>query len=312
MEYANEKKSAALLSIFSNSFLIITKLFVGISSGSVSIISEAVHSFTDLLASILAFFSVKISSEPADNDHQFGHGKFEDLSGVIEGLLIIVAAIYIIYEAAQKLINHSFHHLETTSGIIVMILSVIINIFVSVNLFRVARKTDSIALLADAEHLKADIYTSLGVLLGLVIIKFTGLSIVDPIIALFIAIFIIKTGVSLCLTSSKNLLDVSLPAEDKKLIVNTVKNYISDEIQGIKNIKTRKAGPNKLVEFTIIVPTDMTIKEGHDICDKIEHDLSSKINNLHVTIHIEPCNTVCSKCILYSNDSVSCSRTKTE
>jgi len=305
-----EKKKAALFSIISNSFLIISKLIIGLLSGSVSILSEAIHSLIDLLASFLAFFSVKISSEPADKDHQFGHGKFEDLSGGIEGILILIAAGYIIYEAAKKLISGPSLHMETIPGIIVMLISIIANILVSSNLFKVAKKTDSIALLADAQHLRSDIYTSMGVLIGLIIIKITGLSIFDPIIAIFIALFIIRTAIQLCRASFKNLLDASLPDDEKRIIIKIIRKYISTEIQGIKNFKTRKAGSSKLIEFTLIVPIDMTIKEGHDICDKIEAELSKEIKNLEITIHIEPCNTVCNKCILYSRDSIFCTRAK--
>lgn len=311
LDTIKEKKSAAFLSIVSNSLLIIAKLFVGLFSGSVSILSEAIHSLIDLLASFIAFASVIISSEPADKDHQYGHGKFEDLSGGIEGLLILAAAIYIIYEASIKLMHGPSEHLETTYGIIVMVISIVANLAVSANLFRVSKKTDSIALLADAQHLRADTYTSLGVLTGLIAIKITGLTIFDPLIAIFIALFIINTSIELCKSSINNLLDRSLPDEEKRLIIKVIRKYISIEIQGIKDFKTRKSGPTKVIEFTLIVPTDMTVKEAHDICDKIEHELSTEFKNVEITIHIEPCNTNCSKCSLYSKDSIFCSRTKT-
>ncbi|EKE02874.1 MAG: cation diffusion facilitator family transporter [uncultured bacterium] len=310
MENIKNKKSAALLSVFSNSFLIIAKLFVGIISGSVSIISEAVHSFIDLLAAILAFFSVKISAEPADTEHQYGHEKFEDLSGGIEGLLIFAAAAYIIYEALEKIKTGSFEHLDTTAGIIVMLASVIINTLVSAHLIKVAKITDSIALLADAQHLRADVYTSLGVLAGLLIIKFTGLVILDPLIAIIIAVFIIKTGYDLTKTAIKNLLDTSLPENERKLIQNIIKSYIPKDIIEFQDLKTRKAGAKRLIEFTLTVPTSMTIKEGHDLCDKIEEDLEKNVKNADVTIHLEPCNGTCDECILYHKDSLACHKLK--
>ena len=286
MEALREKKNAALLSVSSNIILIISKFIIGIITGSISIISEAVHSFTDLLAAVLAFYSIKLSSEPADSEHQYGHGKFEDLSGGIEGILMIFGAIYIINQAIHKLLITQTAHIDTIIGTYVMFASCIINFIVSSHLFKIAHKTDSIALLADAQHLRSDILTSASVLVGLILIKFTGLNILDPIIALLISILIIKSGIKLCITSSKNLLDSSLPEEEKILIEDTIKNYIPHEVVEINNLKTRKSGAERLIELTLTVPENLTIKEGHNLCDRIEADMPS----FNITIHLEPCN----------------------
>lgn len=190
----HNKTLAAKVSVFSNSSLIILKFAVGIISGSISIISEAIHSCSDLLASVIALFSVNKSEQPADSDHQFGHGKYEDFSGLIEGSLIILAALYIIYEVIQKLLCHSNTISNTNLAIAVMFASVLLNIIVSSYIFVVAKNTDSIALFADAEHLRTDIYSSLAVFLGLVCIKFTGLHVLDPVIAIIVAVIIIHAG----------------------------------------------------------------------------------------------------------------------
>jgi cation diffusion facilitator family transporter len=289
LDFVLEKKRAAAVSIISNSFLILSKLIVGIFSGSISIIAEATHSFADLLASIMAFFSVKISSEPADSEHPFGHGKFEDLSGFLEGILILGIAIFIVYEAVRKIYSGVEAEIHTTAGIIVMVFSVVINIFVSRYLFKTAHKTESMALLADAEHLKTDIYTSLGVLIALIIIKYTGFTMIDPVIAVIAAIFITKTACGLCFAAAKNLLDTSLPDEERIIIGELVENYIPDEIVEIKELKTRKAGAKRVIEMILAVPEDLTIKEGHDLCDRIEEDIEKKIGNVIITIHLEPC-----------------------
>lgn len=296
METAVVKKRAALLSISSNIVLIIAKFAVGLVTGSVSIISEAVHSFSDLLAAIMAYFSVKAAAEPADSEHQFGHGKFEDLSGGLEGALILFAAGYIIYEAIQKLLGNVSGEFNTGAGIFVMLIAVIVNIIVSTHLFKVAHKTESIALLADAEHLRTDVYTSFGVLVGLLLIKFTGITLLDPIVAILIALVIIKTGIDLCMASAKNLLDTSLPEEERIIIGNIVNNYMPDKVIDILKLKTRKAGAERLVEFTLTVPDEMTIRKGHELCDKIEEDLAKEMNNVKVTIHLEPCDGKCSDC----------------
>lgn len=296
MEFSREKQNAALLSIGSNIVLILLKLVVGLITNSISIISEAVHSFTDLLAAIIAFFSVKQSANPPDNDHQFGHGKYEDFSGFIEGALILLAAGFIIFESIEKIITNKYDYIDTTAGIFVMLISVIANIIVSRNLLYVARKTDSMALLADAEHLRTDVLTSAGVLAGLVLIKITNIEILDPIVAIMVALIIIKAGLDLCFNSGKNLLDGSLPEEEQKVILNTIKNYIPNEIIEIKELKSRKSGADKLIELIIIIPKKLTIEAGHSLCDRIEEDLKNNIKNSSITIHIEPCCCSCDNC----------------
>lgn len=172
----NAKVSIARLSILSNTLLIILKLAVGLISGSVSIISEAIHSSMDLLAAIIAFLSVRVSDNPPDSRHPYGHGKIENISGVIEALLIFMAAIWIIIEAVKKLLGEKIELEAIGLGSLIMLISAIINAIVSKRLYKVARETNSVALEADALHLKTDVYTSLGVALGLGLIMVTGLT----------------------------------------------------------------------------------------------------------------------------------------
>lgn len=296
MEQSKLKARAALFSVVSNIILVILKLIVGFLTGSVSIISEAIHSFTDLLASAIAFFSVKKSSIPADGDHQYGHGKYEDLSGLFEGVLILLASAFIFYEATIKIIHNNIEVTNTTIGIIVMAVSAIMNTFVSKYLLNVAKKTDSIALLADSEHLKIDIYTSLGVLLGLALIKFTHINILDPIIAILVALVILRAGFKLSFISVKNLLDSSLPDEEKSIIDAVTNNYIPDEVVNISSLKTRKSGSERLIELHIIIPKHLTVENSHNLCDKIEEDLKLNLKNSHITIHVEPCDSSCHIC----------------
>jgi cation diffusion facilitator family transporter len=184
-----QKKHAALLSVVSNTVLIAFKITAGILMGSISVISEAVHSAIDLVASIVAYFSIKKAVEPADHDHPFGHGKFENISGFFEAMLIFFAAVMIIYEAVQKL----FHPIEVERlgwGIGVMFISVIVNTFISKTLFKISKRTNSIALEADAMHLYVDVFTSLSVMAGLAVIKLTHWEILDPVIAIVVACMI--------------------------------------------------------------------------------------------------------------------------
>ena len=286
MELNTQKKFAAGLSITSNAIIILLKIVAGIISGSISIISEAIHSFSDFLASVLTFFAVSRSSEPADKDHPFGHGKYEDMSGFIEGGLIILAGLYIIYESAKKLIWGYKLEFDSLLGIYVMAFAVIANFIVSSYLFYIAKKSDSVSLYADAEHLRTDIFSSLGVLIGLILIKITGIVILDPIIAIIIAIIIIKAGYSISKETLNNLLDGSLPEEDMKKIESILDNNIS--IKGYKDLKTRKVGQCKDIEITIFFEPNLTIAQCHKICDEIEEEIAKSFTNITIIIHPEP------------------------
>ena len=222
MQIIQKKKLTAGLSIASNVTLTVLKIVIGIISGSLSIISEAIHSMSDLFASVLTFFSVHKSSQPADNDHPYGHGKYEDMAGFIEGLLIIFASFFIIFQSSKKIITGFSMDAESNLGIIVMALAVVMNFLVSSLLFKVAKESNSISLYADGEHLRTDVYSSVGVLVGLILIKITGHTILDPIIAILVAVFIYRTGYAISRRALVNLLDHSLPNEDIEKTIHSV------------------------------------------------------------------------------------------
>lgn len=292
--YMNEKVRVARLSIFSNTALIFMKLFVGLFTGSVSVISEAIHSAMDLVAAIIAFFSVRISDKPADKHHPYGHGKVENVSGVVEALLIVVASIWIIVEAIKKIISPSA--VESIGlGFIVMFIAAGINFLVSKKLYKVAMEVDSIALEADALHLKADVYTSLGVGAGLLLISITKIHILDPIAAILVAIFILKEAIELLLHAFNPLLDSSLNDEDIT-VVRTVLNKYSYIHCDFHDIKGRKSGNKKYIDLKLLFPKNMTVLEAHDVCDKIEEEIETALKNTQVMIHIESCDEQCDNC----------------
>ncbi|MDP4210921.1 MAG: cation diffusion facilitator family transporter [Bacteroidota bacterium] len=279
----NKKVKIARLSVFSNSFLIVIKVIVGILSGSVSIISEAIHSCMDLIASVVAFFSVKISDTPADEQHPYGHGKFENVSGVIEAILIFIAAVWIIVEAAKKILAPQ--PVESLSlGFIVMFVSAAVNFIVSQQLYKVAKETDSIALEADALHLKTDVYTSAGVGLGLLLIWLTGLYYLDPVVAILVALFILREAYFLLKNAYFPLLDTAMPDNELQIIYNSLKN----KSLKFHDLKTRKAGHYRFADLHLELPENLSLKEVHDLCDEVEDDLKQKIKNLEITIHAEP------------------------
>lgn len=287
-ELIKEKKIAAMLSIISNTSLIVLKFIAGIISGSIGIISEAIHSSSDLLASVITFFSVSESSKPADEDHQFGHGKIEDFTSFIEGILIILAAFYIIYESLKKILFSLRIEVDANIGLTVMFISVLANIFVSAYLFKVAKKTGSTALYADGEHLRTDIYSSLAVLVGLILVKTTGIHIFDPLVAIVVAIIIFIAGFKICEEAKNSLLDTSLSEEENLQIKGIINNYIENGITGLKSLRTRKAGLKKNIDIVLLVEGAMHISTSHKICDKIEDEIENKLKNTDITIHLEP------------------------
>ncbi len=286
MKIETEKKLAASLSAFSNAMIIILKLIAGLISGSMSIISEAIHSMSDFFASILTYFAVIRSVKPADKEHPFGHGRYEDMAGFIEGCLIVIAAFYIIFEAVKKIITSEITNFDSTLGIVVMAISVVANIFVSKYLFYVAKKSDSISLKADAKHLSADIYSSFGVIIGLILIKITGFYIFDSLIAIFVALIILKTGFTLTKDALNNLLDGSLPFEDVEKIEKILQKC--DKIRGYKALKSRKSGSQRDIDITLLVDENMTIKLCHKVCDELEENIRIALGKALITIHCEP------------------------
>ena len=281
----NEKTGAAALSVGSNTTLVALKLVVGFATGSVSIISEALHSGVDLIAAIIAYYSVSVSGIPADEDHPFGHGKIENLSGTVEAILILLAAAFIIFEASKKLLKP----LEIENlwlAISIMLISSLANVVVSSWLFKVANRTDSIALKADAEHLRVDVITSFGVFVGLLVIKITDWHVLDPIIALGVALLIIGIAVKLTWEAGAPLLDARLPAQE----IERVKEIISSDpnVVGYHKLRTRKAGAERHIDVHIQVDRDMPIAEAHQVAEAIEDEIRDKINGARVITHVEP------------------------
>ena len=286
MEINKKKKFAAGLSIISNIFLTLLKITAGVISGSISIISEAIHSLSDFFASILTFFSVLKSSKPADKDHPYGHGKYEDLAGFIEGVLIIFASIFILYESAKKIIFSAHTEIESFLGIIVMGTAVIMNFIVSTILFKVSKEANSVSLYADGEHLRTDVYSSVGVLIGLILIKITGYTVIDPIIAILVAVFIFRTGYNISKQTLMDLLDYSLPNEDIKKIKKIIAKSCSDI--KLKSIKARKVGPTLDIDIILQFDGEISLCECHKICDEIEKQIEIIYPNSSISIHPEP------------------------
>lgn len=291
------KLDVVKLSVASNAALVIFKLVVGLAIGSVSVLSEAIHSGIDLVAALIAYFAVRSSAQPADREHHYGHGKFENISGFVEAILIFLAAAWIIFEAVKK-----FAAPEPIDmigwGILVMGLSSFVNMAVSHMLFKVGNEADSIAIKADAWHLRTDVYTSMGVMTGLGLIWlieliWTGHHVhwIDPLAAIIVALMIIKAAYDLTVQSLGDLLDASLPENDNIRIAELIKKQPG--IISFKNLRTRKGGHTKFIEFDILVAASMSVEQAHNLTDYIIADIEKVLTHSKVTIHIEPCDSKC-------------------
>lgn len=279
------KQTAAFLSIFSNASLVVLKFVAGLSMGSAAVLSEAIHSAIDLVASFVAWASIRIARQPADEDHPYGHEKFENIAGFFEAILIFVAAALIIYEAVKKLL-HPTEVERLGWGIAVMGISMVVNLVVSAVLMRIAKREHSIALEADAMHLSVDVLTSLGVLVGLVLIHFTGLAWLDPLFALGVAALILKTSWDLSRRALDDLADRALPEGELVQIRAVLQGF--PLVRSFHKLRSRQSGGRREVDIHVQVDKHLPIGEAHDLCDAIEAGIRDKFPHTSVLIHLEP------------------------
>lgn len=292
----NPKARIEVIAIGSNSLLVAGKFLTGILTGSVGIIAEAIHSSIDLVSSLIAFTSVSISHRPADKDHRYGHGKAENIAGTIEAALIFVAAIMILDQAYKRIMGGG--EVENAFlGVIVMAVATIINYIVSQILLRNGKKLESVALEADGMHLLTDVYTSLGVLVGMLAIWLTGIDIIDPAIAIIVGLIIIKAAIEIGAKAVKPLMDRSLSASEESIIIQALNKM---EIQGMVDfheLRTRRSGSDRFVDLHLVVKPDLSIAEVHQICDLVEDNLSGVLPSMDILVHAEPCGEAdCEQC----------------
>jgi len=279
-----EKKSIALTSVAAAIFLTGFKLVIGLLTGSLGILSEALHSALDLVAAIITFFAVKFADVPPDEGHNYGHGKIENYSALIETLLLVITCIWIIYEGIRRLVTHEVQIEVTVWSFIVIVSSIVIDFSRSRALYRVAKKHDSQALEADALHFSTDIWSSSVVLIGLIGVTF-NFDYADPIAALIVAIIVL----TVCYRLGKRSFDALIDRAPKGLherVEDIVKNI--PEVKQFHDIKVRESGPYKFVDLNIHVDKNMTIDQAHEISHMVEEAISSRIKNVKVMVHTEP------------------------
>jgi cation diffusion facilitator family transporter len=281
------KFGAARLSVVSNTLLIALKVVAGALTGSIAIVTEAVHSSIDLLASIVAYLSLRKADEPADSRHQYGHAKIENLAAAIEGMLILVGAGVIVFEAVRRLSTGG----DVTNlgfGIAVIAISAAVNLVVSTYLYRQARAHDSPALDADAAHLRADAITSVAVLVGLVLIEITGYQELDAIMALIVASAIVYAGVRILSRTSRVLVDEALPQEELDMVRKVIADHPAPELEGFHKLRGRRAGSARYIDLHLQFAPGTSLERAHAVAHELQSAVRGQIPAADVLVHIEP------------------------
>jgi cation diffusion facilitator family transporter len=282
------KTRAAAISIVSNSLLIGLKVVAGIITGSVAILTEAAHSAIDLLASFIAFFSLRKAAEPADASHPYGHAKLENLAAAIEGMLILVGAGVIVYESIHRLAIGA--HVDTLGlGIGVVGFSALVNFGVSRFLYREARATESPALEGDAAHLHTDAWTSVGVVIGLSLVWVTGIDALDSVTALVVATAIVTAGVRLVTSSSRILVDEALPAEEMDKVREVMRAHEGTEVLGFHALRARRGGSRRYIDMHVQFRDGTTLERAHELAHLLQSEIRAQLGGAaDVLIHLEP------------------------
>lgn len=279
-----EKKKVALISVFAAIFLTGSKLVIGILTGSLGILSEALHSALDLVAAVITYFTVRISDTPADEKHHYGHGKTENLSALIETLLLLITCTWIVYEAINRLVSGNTEVNVNIWSYIVVGSSIIIDIWRSRALSKAAKKYNSQALEADALHFSTDVWSSAVVGVGLIGVNF-GYYFADAVSAIGVAVIVFVVSYKLGKKAIDVLLDKA-PQEYTIIAKSTLAEF--PEVIQFHRLKIRTAGADTFIKVNIHLNPELSIKDVHDVCDKIEERIRLQINRCEVYIHAEP------------------------
>lgn len=280
-----QKYRVALSSVIAAVFLTLLKLIVGLSTNSLGILSEAAHSGLDLGAALMTLFAVKLSDRPADDSHHYGHGKIEGFSAFLQVLLLLVTCGYIIYEATERLLGKNTHVDVNIYSFIVMAISIIVDVSRSKALYKMAKKTNSQALEADALHFSSDIWSSAVVIVGLISYKFLNLPLADSVSALIVSILVIVVSIKLAIRTIDILLDKA-PSEIKKQIYDIIHKL--DGVKKVHKLRVRSSGNLIFTDMILLVNSDLSIEEAHRISNNVERTIKELMPNIDVIVHLEP------------------------
>ena len=283
----SRKTGAALVSIASNAALIVLKVVAGVLTGSVALITEALQSTVDLVASVVAYISIRKSEEPPDSQHPFGHAKFENLAAAFEGVLILVGAGIIVFESSRRLVEGAEVH-RLGIGMAILAVTIVINLAVSAFLARRARETGSPALEGDAAHLRTDAITSVGVLGGLALVEITGKTWLDPAVALAVAVAIVLTGIRLINRSSRVLVDEGLPADELAVIREQIVAFGPRGVAGFHKLRARRAGARRHIDMHVQFRAGTSLEDAHSTAHALQAGIEKRLQEADILIHLEP------------------------
>jgi len=287
MSAGSRKITAARVSLATACTLAVIKLVAGVITGSLAVISSAVDSLLDILMSGVNYMAIRHAEQPADERHPYGHGKFETLASLFQALVICISGLWICFEAIRRLQDDRVV-IQPTGGIAVMLVSLVASYLLTRYLRRVAAATDSSALQADALHFAMDVYTNLALLIGLVVLVRFDLPWLDPLMSLLVAGYILKEAVQLLRYGLRDVLDEQLPATIRSEIEQLIVRH-KGELFDYHNLRTRRAGSQKLIDFHLTVCKHLSVDEAHRITDYLEGKIAERVTGCDVTIHIEPC-----------------------
>lgn len=287
-ESSTLKIRAARYSVFTAVTLALMKFVVGLLTGSLAVIASAVDSLLDIVMSGVNFLAIRQAEQPADASHSFGHGKYETLATLIQSLVISASGGWILFEAVRRLNTGNIKIQQIGNGVVVLAISVAASFWISRYLRRVGKATDSSALQADALHFSMDIYTNGALLAGLLILSFVDAPWLDPVMSLLVALYILKQALELARHALRDMLDAELPDEVRNEVIRLVNDH-HGELLDIHNLRTRRAGSQKLMDFHLTVCKHLTVQAAHDLADHLEEAIEKEIRGANVTIHVEPC-----------------------
>lgn len=279
----------AWLSIAAAVLTIALKSAAYLLTGSVGLLSDALESVVNLVAAVLALVAIRIAARPADDSHQFGHGKVEYFSAGAEGLMIVVAAVLIVISAVQRLIHPQ--PLEALGiGLLITIVATVINGVVGVLVLRAGRRHRSITLVADGKHLLTDVWTSIGVVVGVGLVALTGWLPLDSLVAIAVAINILWTGFGLVRHSTMGLMDHAMPRQEVDALRRVLQTIAAERPGEVSfhAVQTREAGRQRFVSMHVLVPGGWSVAEGHDLLERVERDVMAALPGTHVHTHLEP------------------------
>lgn len=279
------KYNTAHLSIFATTFLLLLKLLVGLHTNTISIWSESIHSAVDLLATLIVYYTIRKAINSPDANHHYGHGKFENISGTFEAMLIIGAALWIIYEAIEKY-NDANTPVLLEYSMLVMLISFTVNYFVSNRMLIVAKKTSSPALEADALHLRIDMWTSGGVFISLLLLHLTGWYWIDSVVAIIVSMIILKSGYSIIKKNISELTDICIPKDEENIISEIIINH--EQVISLCQLRTRFSGSYRLIDMRLTLNKNTQLERAHAICDQIEANIRHRLGRCDIMIHLEP------------------------